>query len=286
MNLSVSNDSSGTRLDVFLTNNIESLNRSSIEKLINNDQVSLNGDVIKKSGHKLKAGDKIKILADINKLTTPEEIDLPILYEDENCIVIDKPEGVLTHSKGDLNNEGTVASFIAPRLTNMSGNRAGIVHRLDRATSGVIICAKNESTIKMLQKQFSTRKVKKVYTAIIETGIKPEMAIIDAPIGRSVANPKLFSIDTDGKPAQTKYTVIKNSDKYSMLKLEPKTGRTHQIRVHLRHIGFPIIGDTFYNGKPAKRLFLHATSLEITIPDGKRKVFESKLPKSFSEIMK
>jgi 23S rRNA pseudouridine1911/1915/1917 synthase len=220
----------------------------------------------------------------------PEEIDLPILYQDKNVIVIDKPAGVLTHSKGSMSTEGTVASFISPLINSyeLLGNRAGIVHRLDRATSGVIITAKNAETMKYLQKQFSQRKTKKTYFAIVEGWPEPESALIDAPIERNPKKPQSFRVGSSGKTAQTEYKTIKkiekNGQKYALLELKPVTGRTHQLRVHLTYTKHPIVGDSVY-AKAGDKMYLHAYSLEITLPGGERKVFEATLPKIFKEFL-
>lgn len=282
MKLKIQDSDVGKRLDVFLTENIAELNRSSVEKLLNENQVTVNEKPITKSGYKIKANDKIAFLANLGKLLKPDEITLPIIYEDDDCIVINKPAGILTHSKGEFNNEGTVASFIAPKVHDTTSNRAGIVHRLDRATSGVIICTKNEDALKMLQEQFSNRKVTKKYIAVIKSGLEPKEAVIDIPIARNKNNPKTFTPSSDGKSAQTKYKITKSNADYSMVELTPRTGRTHQLRVHLKYTGFPIVGDDLYGGEEADRLYLHALSLKLKIPSGKEITFTAELPDSFS----
>jgi 23S rRNA pseudouridine1911/1915/1917 synthase len=168
------------------------------------------------------------------------------------------------------------------------GNRAGIVHRLDRFTSGVIITAKSANALSHLQKQFSQRKSKKKYFAIIEGWPELETAIIDAPIERNPKKPQTFRVGASGKPAQTHYKVVekfeKNGSKYSFIELNPVTGRTHQLRVHLKHIRHPIVGDSIY-GHSGSHMFLHAASLEVTLPGGARKTFEAPLPKIFDDFM-
>ena len=207
-----------------------------------------------------------------NQKSIPD-IELPIIFEDDDCVVINKPVGLLTHSKGAFNPEATVATWLSNRTTDMDGERAGIVHRLDRATSGVMICAKSPEALAWLQKQFSQRKVKKSYIAIIAGQLDPEEAIIDMPIERNPKAPATFRVGNNGKSATTHYKTIESSEHYSLLELKPETGRTHQLRVHLKHLGHPIVGDVLYNGKPGERLFLHAQSLEITLPNRERKVF-------------
>jgi 23S rRNA pseudouridine1911/1915/1917 synthase len=277
----------GLRLDVFVAKNYPQFARAALSILFDKKIVLVNSEVTK-AGYKLKTGDKIS-LDDSRLFKKPQEIELPIIYEDENVTVIDKPAGVLTHGKGSISSEATVATFVEPLINPLEllGNRAGIVHRLDRATSGVIITAKNSSTMSFLQKQFSMRKTKKTYIAIVEGWPDPESALIDAPIGRNPKKPQTFRVDASGKPAQTEYKTLKklelNNSKFTVLELKPATGRTHQLRVHLAYIKHPIVGDRVY-GKAADKMYLHARSLEITLPGGVRKVFKSPLPQVFSEF--
>lgn len=280
-------DDDGLRIDIFVARQYSQFARSSLEVLFDNKLVLLNSKVAK-AGDKVREGDVVQV-NETELFREPERIELPILYEDQNVIVINKPAGVLTHSKGSLNLEATVASFINPKITDeqLAGNRAGVVHRLDRATSGVIIAAKNSETLHFLQKQFSTRKTKKTYFAVVEGWPEPEQAIIDAPIARNPKKPQTFIVASGGKPAQTEYKVLqkfeKNGLKYSFLELIPTTGRTHQLRVHLKYIGHPIVGDKFY-GHEAAHMYLHAQALEITLPGGERKLFKAPLPKIFKEF--
>jgi len=278
----------GLRVDVFVAKKYPQFARAALSVLFDKQIVLIN-DKTAKAGQKVKEKDIVSL--DESKLfMQPEKITLPVLYEDENVMVINKLEGVLTHSKGSINTEGSVATFISPYINSyeLLGSRAGIVHRLDRATSGVIITAKNASAMIYLQKQFSQRKTKKTYLAIIEGWPQLEQAVIDAPIERNPKKPQTFRVGSGGKPAQTEYKILekfeKNGKPYSFIELKPVTGRTHQLRVHLKHIGHPIVGDKVY-GKPAQHMYLHAASLEITIPDGERKVFKADSPKYFKEFM-
>lgn len=274
---------SGERLDLFLDAKLPDLSRSTIQKLIESGQVLVNG-MVSRNSHKLGSSDKIQI--DTTKLKKPssQDLSLPIIYQDDDVIVINKPEGILSHSKGAFNPEATVATFIE-QYTSLTGDRGGIVHRLDRGTSGVMICARNQEALAWLQKQFSTRKVKKTYFAVVKGNLDPRSAIIDMPIERSPANPKTFHVASQGKPAITKYKVLKSTGKISLLELQPQTGRTHQLRVHLAKIKHPIIGDLFYGGQKADRLYLHAQDLEITLPNKKREIFHAILPEEFNKIM-
>lgn len=167
----------------------------------------------------------------------------------------------------------------------MEGNRAGIVHRLDRATSGVMIVAKTPAALSWLQKQFSQRKAKKTYLAIVAGTMREQEAVIDMPIERNPKAPATFRVGANGKHALTHYRVLQTGNSYSLLELKPETGRTHQLRVHLQQLGHPIVGDTLYGGKTAERLFLHAHQLEITLPNRERKTFASPMPDIFKRTM-
>lgn len=274
------------RLDIFIAEHLTELSRSSIQKLINDERVWVNGQP-QKTGYKLKVNDSIRIDFDTKEISVIPDIDLPIIYEDDDCIVINKPAGILTHSKGVFNPEATVASFIKNKISFPDElNRDGIVHRLDRGTSGVIICAKNPEVASWLQKQFAQRKVKKTYIAIVQGHMKPSEAIIDMPIERNPQKPQTFRVGINGKAAKTHYKTLQKSEDYSLIELKPETGRTHQLRVHLEHRGNPILGDVFYGGKEADRLYLHARQLELTLPSRERKIFSVEVPSEFIAKMK
>lgn len=262
------------------------MSRSHIQKLIKDGSVKVRGEVVNKPSYSLSP-DEEAVLSETTLSQEIPHIDLPVIYEDDNCVVIDKPLGVLVHSKGAYNPEGTVATWLATRPNfefEELNERSGIVHRLDRATSGVMICAKNRDALGFLQKQFQTRKAKKQYVAMVEGKLKHEAAHLDLPIERNPKQPQTFRVGANGKSAFTEYRVLKSNDTESLVELKPTTGRTHQLRVHLEHIGHPIIGDVLYGGKKADRLFLHAQSLEITLPEGGvRKTFTSEVPKEFLE---
>jgi 23S rRNA pseudouridine1911/1915/1917 synthase len=284
MQILVDEQSIKLRVDVFTAKNYPELSRASIQRLLADNKILVNGKQIK-NNYRLKEGDKVDIDYDSDLDNIIPEIDIPILYEDDDCVVINKPAGLLSHSKGAFNPEATVATWLSTRLSGVSGERAGIVHRLDRATSGVMICAKTSEATTWLQKQFSTRKVDKHYNAIVSGTIEPEEAIIDIPIGRNPKEPSTFRADVNGKSAITRYKVIKIGDKLSLLDLNPQTGRTHQLRVHLNYLGHPIVGDTLYGGIKADRMYLHALSLDILLPSKQRQHFEAPLPSEFMTEM-
>ena len=269
------------RADIILANALTDYSRAALSKLFTKGFVT-------KENEKIKAGAKIRpdetFQVEMEELEKPAEVlDLPIIYEDDNVIVIDKPVGVISHARGKYWNEASVASFVRDKVKDIDGERAGIVHRLDRATSGVMICAKNAETLSMLQKQFSQRKTKKIYFAVVEGTPEPSHAVIEVPLGRNPNKPQTFRADKSGKISSSEYEVIKHNNEYALLRLTPKTGRTHQLRVHLQYVKHPILGDELYGDSKAERLFLHAQSLEITLPGGERRVFESKVPAIFDQ---
>ncbi|HTB48815.1 MAG TPA: RluA family pseudouridine synthase [Verrucomicrobiae bacterium] len=281
------------RLDQYVIRQLPTLSRAAAAHLIDEGKVVINGVPQLKAGYKIRPTDKIVIDYQAEVLPVLPDIDLPIVFENKDCVVINKPLGLLTHSKGAFNPEATVASWLGSHILSKSkpgntlaiGDRAGIVHRLDRATSGVMICAKTPEALSWLQKQFSQRKVKKTYVAVVSGTLDQQQAIIDMPIERNPKKPQTFRVGANGKSAQTAYKVLQTNGQLSLLELQPTTGRTHQLRVHLEHLGHPIVGDTFYGGKPAERLFLHARSLELTLPNKQRKVFEIPTPKDFEELL-
>lgn len=274
------------RLDTALQKRFPNLSRSLIQKLIKGGYVTISGKKATKAGVLVDESQKIELQTAV-LYQDNTDIQLDILYEDENCVAVNKPVGVLTHSKGAFNPEPTVASWLRQIKAYdfpADAERGGIVHRLDRATSGVIICAKNKNTLGFLQKQFQQRKTKKLYIARLYGTPNPPHAILDLPIERNPKKPQTFRVGSNGKPSQTEYRVIRKLSEQSIVELRPITGRTHQLRVHLQYIKHPIIGDTLYGGKEAERLYLHAKQLEITIPGGIRKVFTAPEPKNFYDI--
>lgn len=259
------------RLDILLTEIYKSYKRATLQKFIKLGFVKVDGEVAKKSNQKFERGVKIELtVPDAMKNTdlVPEKI-----YEDDNVIVLDKPAGLLSMAKGEYCPENTLEEY------------GLLVHRLDRDTSGVVIMAKNEETQKSLKKQFQNRRVHKTYYAIVEGVLKLDAARIDLPIARDLKCPTTFRVDANGKPSETFYRVIKTDGEHSLLELQPTTGRTHQLRVHLKHLGHPILGDLVYGKEKADRLYLHAGKLEITLPGGKRAVFEAKLPAEFQDVL-
>jgi len=271
------------RLDTYAQQTWPEHSRSTWAKYIEQGFVTVNGEVQTSTKKSVKESDIVKHEVVISVPTLKH--DIQTIYEDENVIVINKPVGILSHSKGAINEEFTVADFFRDKSSyNADTNRPGIVHRLDRDTSGVMIGVKNAETARLLQKQFQDRKTKKTYVAISDGIPKEYEANIDLPIGRSPKKPSTFRVDMNGKSAETYYKVEKTTGKKALITLKPRTGRTHQLRVHMEYINTPIRGDKVY-GKESSRLFLHAYQLEITIPTSRREVFTAEVPDSFEQEM-
>ncbi|MCJ1966256.1 RluA family pseudouridine synthase [Candidatus Nanosynbacter sp. TM7-087] len=271
------------RLDIYLSTKFDTtISRSLWQKYIKAGYVSVNNKVATTPKFEVDETDEIA-------LNLPEkeqaDVDLPILYENDDVIVVNKPSGLLTHAKGGLSDEPTVAEIIRPKTSFATDtDRPGIVHRLDRDTSGLLIIAKNPESAAHLQRQFAERTTKKTYIAITDGKPKLNAAKIDLPIGRNPSAPSTFRIDPNGKPAQTTYHVLAENDAQSLVELKPTTGRTHQLRVHLAHLNAPILGDRVYGKSSDCRMMLHAQKLEITLPSGERKVFEAIVPDEFKRF--
>ena len=275
------------RLDVYMAQYWPEYSRSVWQQYIEMGLVQVNEACVTSVRYELDEDDVVTF----QTLPVAEfgEQTLPVVYEDKHVAVINKPSGILTHAKGALTEEFSVAEFVRPKMLEPDDtNRPGIVHRLDRATSGIIICAKDSETKSKLQKQFQDRKAHKTYLAIIDGAPKHPEAKIDLPIGRNPKIPSSFRVDAKGKAAVTHYRVLASSDRYGVVELKPVTGRTHQLRVHLAYIGCPIVGDSLYGGSksPIGRMCLHAEQLEITIPESKRETFVAPMPDDMQKFAK
>jgi len=274
------------RLDAYLAQYWPEYSRSQWQKYIAAGYVQVNGVV--ETSAKYLLGEDDEVTTHVPATPDFSEETLPVIFENDDVIVINKPVGVLTHTKGAVSEEFTVADFVRRHMSEPDDtNRPGIVHRLDRGTSGVIIAAKNSSAKRHLQKQFQDRKAKKQYLAIVSGHPKHDKARIELPIERNPKAPASFRVGASGKAAITDYEVIASDNKRSVISLRPVTGRTHQLRVHLSELGTPILGDQLYGGKksPIDRMCLHAQSLEITLPGGERRTFIAEPPADFAELI-
>lgn len=276
-------DNGKQRLDILLAERYPEQSRSTWQKHIKAGRISVNGDIVTKPKFEVAETDRLTL--DLPEDSDHSDQELPIIYLDDDVIVIDKPVGVLTHAKDALGDEFTVADFFRRYTTvGLDTDRPGIVHRLDRDTSGVMIGARTPGAFEFLKQQFADRTAQKTYVAVTDGVPKHDKLRIDIPIARNSASPGSFLGHLDGKPAQTDITVLKKDADHAYIELHPRTGRTHQLRVHLAHLGTPIHGDRLY-GKAADRLYLHAHKLRLTLPNGRDETFSSPVPAEFLTLV-
>lgn len=272
------------RLDAYMAEYWPEYSRSVWQKYIEKGLVRVDGVV--KTNTSLHLDEDSIVSHDTLPVADFGGDTLPVVYEDDHVVVINKPAGVLTHAKGSMTEEFSVAEFMRLHMNEPDDtNRPGIVHRLDRATTGVMICAKDSATKRLLQKQFQDRKAHKTYLAVVQGVPKHPQATIDLPIERNPKKPSSFRVGARGKAAVTTYRTVAQDGRRSVLELKPQTGRTHQLRVHLAYIGCPIVGDTVYGRSKADRMLLHAHGLEITIPTSQRKTFIAPPPDDMKKVM-
>ena len=264
------------RLDAYLANLINDISRSKIQSAIKNGKVLINGEV-KKPSHKLHEGDFIEFdTQETNEVEIPaQNIPLNIIYEDENMLVVNKPSGMLTHPT-TIERENTLVNALLYKygnnLSDINGEfRRGILHRLDRNTSGLLMVAKNNQTHEFLAEQIKNKTAIKKYLAIVKGSVKDESGVINLPIGRHPTQPHKMAVVEGGKPSITEYKVLERFKNATYLELNLKTGRTHQIRVHLSYFRTPIFNDTLYGARPEKvktqEQVLQAYKLEFTKPN-------------------
>jgi 23S rRNA pseudouridine1911/1915/1917 synthase len=312
LNFTPGAEDAGKRLDAYLAGQIENWSRSRLQRLIDDGDVSVNEKPVK-SSYKIRAGDEIEIELTALPVVTfePENIPLNIVYEDEFLAVINKPAGMVVHPGAGVSS-GTLANAIAYHFNlersaaggQQSADRVGIVHRLDKDTSGLMVVAKNEEIHDALSEQFRSREVFKSYLALVHGAVEENSGTIDAPIAREKHNRTKMSVRKHGRNALSLWKTRVGFEKFTLLAVEIKTGRTHQIRVHLAYINHPVVGDETYNSGRDKtvrdleirraiadlnRFFLHAEKLSFTHPVTKEKMnFTAPLPpelKAFLEIL-
>lgn len=284
------------RLDSYITDRIDNISRTQIKALINEGLILVNNEK-KKSSYKVSQGDSIniKIPKDEEPEILPENIELEIIYEDEDLLVVNKPQDMVVHPATG-NYSGTLVNallFHVDNLSDINGDiRPGIVHRLDKDTSGLLIIAKNNKTHELLGEQFKDRDLERKYFALVHGVVPNDRGIINAPIGRHPVHRKRMAvIETNSKEAITHYRVIDRFNNYTLLELQLETGRTHQLRVHLEHINYPIVGDPVYSRRKNEfkldKQLLHAKKLGFHHPsNGEYMEFESELPEYFKKIIK
>lgn len=285
----------GERLDKALTTRFEQLSRAQIQTLIRDGQVTINGKPAKAS-YRIEGDEQIVMHIpepDEDESPQPESIALTILYEDDQVAVIDKPAGMVVHpAAGHMS--GTLVNAILARWSQIGTfsepERAGIVHRLDKETSGVIVVAKTEEALNDLREQFKERTIRKRYVTLVEGVPSTPDGLIDAPIGRDPNQRKRMTVTPDGRQAVSEFHVLDHYADHTLMEVLPKTGRTHQIRVHLAFIGCPVVGDTVYGRRKQrikmKRHFLHAASITFDLPGSIETItVESPLPVGLQDVL-
>lgn len=291
----VQNNEKGVRLDSYITKKLNDLSRANIQRLIEDGNILVNS-AKQKISYKVNSGDKIEItIPEPKKIDLkPQDIKVEIVYEDNDIIVVNKPKGLVVHPAVG-NPDGTLVNAIMnickDSLSGIGGEvRPGIVHRLDKDTTGLLIVAKNDKAHINLSEQIKNREVKKIYIALVRGNIPENEATINMPIGRSTKDRKKMAVVKNGKEAVTHFKVIDRFKNYTLLEIKIDTGRTHQIRVHMAEIGYPVVGDIVYsNGKNefgVEGQMLHAKSLDFKHPiTGKNMHLEAELPKYFKDII-
>jgi 23S rRNA pseudouridine1911/1915/1917 synthase len=285
-------DERDVRLDKYICQKRPELSRAQVQKLIRQGYVTVNTRVTK-AGFKLRPGDRVNIIIHATPSPlAPETMPLDIVYEDDDILVINKPAGLTVHpAPGHYSH--TLANAILSYLPNLPDAddqmRPGIVHRLDKGTSGLMVIAKNSVAHTNLMSQFKARTVVKAYQVLVKGRLTPDSGLIEAPIGRDPRNRKRMAVVTVGREARTDYQVIRYIDHYTLLEVRPETGRTHQIRVHLSAIGYPVVGDATYGMKSTSlsRQFIHASRLGFRLPStGEYMEFKSELPPDLEQALR
>ncbi|KZL94188.1 RluA family pseudouridine synthase [Clostridium magnum] len=290
----VDEDLKNLRLDVFLSRYFEDKSRSYLQNLIEEGNVKVN-EKLKKSNYKLKSGEKVSILIPepVGLNVEPEDIPLDIVYEDNDVIVVNKSQGMVVHPAAGIYN-GTLVNALLSHCKDLSGingvARPGIVHRIDKDTSGVLVIAKNDNAHNKLAEQFKDHSMTRSYLALVEGVLKKDEGTIDAPLGRHPIERIKIAVIKDGRRAVTHYKVLERFNNNTLVECVLETGRTHQIRVHMSHIGHPLVGDPVYGHKKQrfnlKGQMLHAKKLGFIHPStGGYMEFQSDLPEYFTKVI-
>ena len=284
-------NSTGSRLDRYIAEQCQ-ISRAYAQQLIGEGQITVNG-LRSKASHRLAVGDRvIAVIPPPSPIfLAPEDIPLKVVYEDSDLIVVDKPAGLLVHPAAGQRTGTLVNALLArcPDLQGIDGSlRPGIVHRLDKNTSGLMVVAKNDAAQMSLSRQIKQRSIRKGYLALVAGHISPERGAIEAPVGRHPKDRKRMAVVSGGREARTQYQVIKYLNGYTLLEVMPETGRTHQIRVHFSAIGHPVLGDPVYGKKSPLlgRQFLHAHRLGFRLPStGEFVEFRAELPPDLEQVL-
>lgn len=288
-------EESDKRLDKVIRDRVSGLSRTQGQRLIEAERVTVNGHP-RKPAYLVERGDLITVelpSPERARSVEPEPIPLDIIYEDQHLLVLNKPAGMVVHPAPGHPNGTLVNALLAhyPPIAHVGPTeRAGIVHRLDKETSGVIVVAKEETTLEGLQEQFKNREIEKTYLALVHRRIQPPEGIIEVPIGRHSRHRQRMAAQAEGKYARTRYRAVRFFRKHTLLELHPYTGRTHQIRVHLSWLGYPVVGDPVYGRRDQRLLedrhFLHAHQIRFVHPaSGEKLAFEAPLPEDLRQVL-
>lgn len=290
----VGEEMDGERLDTFIAEQVEQLSRSAVKNLINDGKVLVN-QVVHKASYRVREGDEISIEIPQPRVLqlVPRDIPLEIIYQDDDLAVINKPKGLVVHPAHG-NWDYTLVNALLYHIKDLSGIngqlRPGIVHRLDKDTSGVMVVAKNDKAHRSLAEQIKEHSINREYIALVHGIIKENLGTIDAPIGRSKNDRKKMAVVADGRPALSQYQVMERFNNYTLVKVKLLTGRTHQIRVHFAYIKHPVVGDPLYG--PGKKHFnldsqaLHAYLLGFVHPTrGEYMEFTRPFPEYYDDIL-
>lgn len=305
LTFNIGSDDAGNRLDAYLASQIDGWSRARLQRLIENEDVLVNGKAAKPS-YKLREHDEVEVelIAPATDVFVPENIPIEIVYEDDTLVVVNKPAGLVVHPAASMPS-GTLANALAYHFQNLPGGgtgvRPGLVHRLDRDTSGLLVVAKTDSALENLSDQFRDRTVYKSYIALVHGRMEANSGKIDQPLARDPSNRTRMAVVRGGRNSLTLYRVRHGYDRFTLLDVELKTGRTHQIRVHLAWLKHPVVGDETYGGgrdntiqdarlrarvRSLNRQFLHAEKLAFTHPKtGELVKFESPMPDELAELL-
>ncbi|HEC33307.1 MAG TPA: RluA family pseudouridine synthase [Chloroflexi bacterium] len=270
----------GERLDRVLAARLPDVSRAQVQRLIKSGDVTVSGRP-RKPAYRVESGDRVAVVLpeETEAPIRPEPIPLDVVYEDEYFLVVNKPAGMVVHPAAGHATGTLVNALLAhcPQAADVGGlERAGLVHRLDKDTSGLLLVAKDPETHAALQQQFKHRRVSKTYLALVEGQVEPREGVIEAPVGRDRRERKRMAVTRTGRPAMTRYRVVEVFRHHTLLEVRPHSGRTHQVRVHLAWLGYPVVGDRVYGRRRqpllSDRHFLHARQLRFTHPVSKEEL--------------
>lgn len=294
--ITITADEDNERIDIYISSRLEDMSRNSVQKLIQDGRVEVNGKKVK-ANYKLKSMDEIRIILPPPEILDirAEDIPMEIVYEDDDLAVINKPQGMVVHpAPGHYS--GTLVNGLLFHLKNLSAIngvlRPGIVHRLDKNTSGLMLVAKNDKSHNFLAACLKEHSINRIYYALVEGNVKEDSGTIDAPLGRSEKDRKKYTVTwKNSKNAVTNYQVVKRYGRYTLLKLKLETGRTHQIRVHMKHMGHPVVGDDVYGSRNNRfglcGQLLHSKTVGFVHPSTEVYMeFDSNLPEYFEKVLR